>query len=151
MEVVLNEEQIARVCHEANRAYCMSIGDHSQSTWDMAPEWQKGSAVNGVVAVLDNPGRTPKDSHEGWLAEKQAAGWKHGPIKAPEKKEHPCMVPYHDLPDSQRIKDALFVSVVEALRPLTFPGKYPSGSVHVPEEAVEEDPPKQKARRKRKT
>ena len=26
---VLTVEQIARVCHEANRAYCMSIGDHS--------------------------------------------------------------------------------------------------------------------------
>ena len=37
-----------------------------------------------------------------------------GPVKDPEKKEHPCFLPYDELPLSQRIKDYLFTAVVEA-------------------------------------
>ena len=43
---------IARVCHEANWAYCESQGDHSQAPWDEAPEWQRQSAVNGVLYAV---------------------------------------------------------------------------------------------------
>lgn len=52
---------------------------------------------------------------------KMVAGWKHGVKKDAKKKEHPCMIPYDDLPLDQRVKDALFVGVVKALRVL-LPG-----------------------------
>jgi len=107
-------EGIARICHEANRAYCRSIGDESQLPWEDAPEWQRTSAVNGVLFTLRNPGAPPSASHESWLEEKRATGWKYGPVKDPEKKEHPCFVPYGDLPVEQRRKDALFQAVVRA-------------------------------------
>lgn len=103
----------ARAAHEANRAYCEAIGDQSQVLWKEAPEWQRTSAVNGVRGVL--AGNTPKQSHEGWLEEKRATGWKYGPIKDPEKKEHPCFVPYVELPPEQQAKDFLFVGVVKAM------------------------------------
>ena len=106
-------EACAAAAHEANRAYCKAMGDHSQPPWDLAPEWQKTSARNGVLGVFG--GNTPEQSHESWLAEKQATGWKFGPIKDPEKREHPCMVPYADLPPAQRAKDHIFVAVVGAL------------------------------------
>jgi hypothetical protein len=106
---------IAQVCHEANRVYCRAIGDNSQLHWEDAPEWQKLSAITGVQHVMDNPDAKPSDSHESWLAEKQAGGWKYGPIKDPEKKEHPCMVPYDQLPEEQRHKDTIFLAIVRAL------------------------------------
>lgn len=108
-------ERIAKVCHEANRAYCSGIGDNSQPTWEAAPEWQKESARKGVSFAVDHPEAKPQDSHESWLAEKRAAGWKFGPVKDPEKREHPCFIPYGDLPAEQRRKDALFLAVVRAL------------------------------------
>jgi hypothetical protein len=49
------------------------------------------------------------------MADKEADGWKHGPVKDPEKKEHPCMVPYGQLPAEQRAKDYLFIAVVKAM------------------------------------
>lgn len=108
-------EQIARVCHEANRAYCLALGDDSQPTWDDAPEWQRTSAINGVRFHLDNPTAGPSASHESWYDEKVAAGWIYGPVKDPAKREHPCMVPFHELPAEQRLKDSLFVAVAQAL------------------------------------
>jgi hypothetical protein len=104
-------EVIARICHEVNRIYCKSIGDNSQAPWDDAPEWQRQSAINGVRHKLENPQATPEDSHKNWLTEKERDGWKYGPVKDVEKKEHPCFVSYHELPESQRIKDELFLAV----------------------------------------
>ena len=103
----------ARAAHEANRAYCLALGDNSQPGWDSASEWQKSSAMNGVSGALS--GNTPEQSHDSWKAEKFASGWKYGPVKDPDKKEHPCMVPYSDLPPEQRAKDTLFISVVRAV------------------------------------
>jgi hypothetical protein len=107
-------EACARAAHEVNRAYCLAIGDTSQPSWEDAPEWQKSSARNGVAGAL--AGNTPEQSHESWLAEKAASGWKYGPVKDPEKKEHPCFVPYVELPEAQRVKDDLFVHTVTIMR-----------------------------------
>jgi hypothetical protein len=106
-------EACAQAAHEANRAYCLALGDSSQPAWQEAPDWQRSSARNGVEGVL--LGHGPEQSHESWLAEKAATGWKYGPVKDPDKKEHPCFVPYGDLPPAQRAKDAVFVEVVRAL------------------------------------
>jgi len=110
-------EAIARVCHEANRAYCLALGDPSQAPWADAPDWQKASARHGVEAHLAlAEGLDPRASHEGWLREKQAAGWVYGPTKDAEAKTHPCCVPYDDLPEAQQRKDRLFGAIVRALR-----------------------------------
>lgn len=108
-------EKIARVCHEANRAYCASLDDHSQLAWENAPVWQRQSAIDGVRFTLFNPDAKPSDSHNSWLAEKERSGWKYGPIKDPEKKEHPCFVPYDALPTEQKAKDYIFQAIVRAL------------------------------------
>lgn len=108
---------IAHVCHEANRAYCQELGDHSQPSWDGAPDWQRTSAINGVMFHIRNPNASASASHENWLKEKLADGWKHGPVKDPEKKEHPCCLAFSDLPDEQQRKDFLFKAIVGALAP----------------------------------
>jgi predicted CxxxxCH...CXXCH cytochrome family protein len=108
-------ERIARVAHEANRAYCHSTGDDSQPAWEDAPDWQWESAMAGVCFHLANPGAGPEASHESWLAQKAAAGWTYGPVKDPQKKEHPCFVPFADLPIAQQRKDWLSRAVVHAL------------------------------------
>lgn len=112
----LNSTDVARVCHEANRAYCLAIGDDSQPRWEDAPEWQKTSAINGVEFRLNNPGATDADMHLSWKLEKEKDGWTYGPVKDSNLKVHPCMVDYAKLPDHQRKKDSLFSGVVDALK-----------------------------------
>lgn len=112
----LTEEQIANVAHQVNKAYCSSIGDNSQPEWELAPEWQRDSAINGVKAHIDS-GLTmlPEDSHISWMKQKESEGWVYGERKDPDKKTHPCMVPYDQLPVEQRTKDYLFREVVHTL------------------------------------
>lgn len=108
-------DSIARAAHEVNAAFCRGLGDHSQPDWKHAPEWQKESARNGVQLYIDQPETTPEQSHNSWLAEKEANGWSYGPTKDPDRKLHPCIVTYSRLPMEQRAKDTLFGTVVRAL------------------------------------
>lgn len=110
----LSVSEIARVCHEANRAYCDVIGDDTQPEWSRAPKWQTDSAINGVRFHMEHPEAGDAASHNNWLDEKRADGWKYGPVKDADKKEHPCMVAFEDLPRFQQVKDRLFRSIVHA-------------------------------------
>lgn len=107
-------EGIARVCHEANRAWQRVTGDPVPSpSWAAAPEWQRASAVEGVQAAI--AGATPRGLHESWMRAKLADGWTFGAIKDAEVRTHPCLVPYDELPPEQRRKDDLFGAIVAAL------------------------------------
>lgn len=106
---------IARVAHEVNKAYCEALGDFTQPSWEDAPEWQKESAIKGVELHLANPNLGVDASHQAWLEHKRAEGWTYGPVKDPVKKEHPCFVPYADLPPEQKAKDFIFRGVVHAI------------------------------------
>lgn len=108
-------ETIAAICHDANRRYCIGIGDNSQPLWEDAPEWQRSSAIAGVRFHEASPDAGPSGSHESWLKVKEADGWKYGEVKNPATKEHPCMVPYEQLPVEQRLKDSIFTAIVHAL------------------------------------
>lgn len=116
----MKTEQIAVVCHEANRAYCAQIGDDTQKPWDESPEWQKKSAVAGVEFCQANPIAPASANHDCWLDLKKKDGWKYGPVKDAEKKEHPCCVPYNKLPIDQQKKDSLFKAIVAALSVLAL-------------------------------
>jgi len=106
---------IAEVCHNANRAYCMSLGDDSQVPWEDAPTWQRESAHEGVRMLVNNPNAEAGASHACWVAGKLQDGWRYGLIKDPELKRHPCIMPFHDLHPSQQVKDHIFRSIVHAL------------------------------------
>ena len=111
----MTNEQIARVAHEVNRAYCQALGDESQPPWSEAPQWQKDSALLGVILHREHPEAGPQASHESWMAQKEADGWVYGPEKRPDLKQHPCLVPFKDLPREQQAKDYIFRAVVHEL------------------------------------
>lgn len=108
---------VARLCHELNREWCDACGDTSQLAWHDSPQWQRTSAIRGVQHVLDNPDADDASQHDAWMRDKLAAGWTHGPVKDEAAKTHPCLVPYAELPEEQRIKDTLFRGLVKLLQP----------------------------------
>lgn len=107
--------EIAEVAHEVNRAYCRALGDYSQPSWADAPQWQRDSAIEGVHFHLRYQKAGPEASHESWWKQKQLDGWKYGPVKDPDKKEHPCCVPFEELSREQQAKDYIFRAIVHAI------------------------------------
>jgi hypothetical protein len=114
MTLRYSDSEIARVCHEANRALQVVQRDPAPSlAWDEAPPWQREFAAECVEY-----GRTsvsPEVLHRRWCDAKHADGWTLGDVKDAEAKTHPCLVPYDDLPQGERDKDDLFQAVVHAL------------------------------------
>lgn len=104
-------EQCARICHEANRAVCVINGDEPYPAWNEAPDWQRASAIEGVKFHFESPWADDRDSHDRWMECKLRDGWTYGAVKDPARKTHPCLLPRHALPESERIKDSLFKAI----------------------------------------
>ncbi len=46
-----------------------------------------------------------ENAHEVWAAQRMADGWTWGPERDDARKKHPCLVPYDDLPDTEKAYD----------------------------------------------
>jgi len=116
--VFINERKVelaAKTAHNVNTALCKMYGHPHCGNWDEAPQWQKDSCLAGVEFHLKNPNATPEDSHKSWLEHKEKDGWVYGEVKDVEKKTHPCMIPYEELPIEQRVKDYLFKAIMDSI------------------------------------
>jgi hypothetical protein len=112
----MDRTKLARAAHEINRAYCAALGDMTTPSWEDAEQSQRDSILAGVDMHLANPDTTPEESHTAWFIAKQADGWVYAEVKDAAAKQHPCMVPYDELPRTQRVKDYLFSAVVRTLK-----------------------------------
>jgi RyR domain len=55
-----------------------------------------------LVALTE---RLAENAHDHWAKQRFADGWTYGPQRNDAKKESPCLVPYADLPDSEKTYD----------------------------------------------
>jgi hypothetical protein len=60
--------------------------------------------------------KSPEELHGSWMQSYITMGWVYGEEHDPEKKIHPDLVPYADLGQLERDKDAVFVALCEIAR-----------------------------------
>ncbi len=108
-------DEVAKVAHEVNKAYCESMGDTTQPVWSKIHKWQKESLYDGIRYIVANPKITPEQAHENWMKHKVDNGWKYGKVKDPKKKEHPSIKPYNKLDDKEKAKDYIFQAIVKTM------------------------------------
>lgn len=51
--------------------------------------------------------RLAENAHDMWAEQRLTQGWSYGPRRDDERKQHPCLVPYDQLPDSEKEYDRL--------------------------------------------
>ncbi|MBM4289189.1 MAG: Ryanodine receptor Ryr [Deltaproteobacteria bacterium] len=49
--------------------------------------------------------RLAENAHDNWASQRLAEGWRYGPQRHDARKEHPCLVPYGELPESEKAYD----------------------------------------------
>jgi len=60
-------------------------------------------------------------THDNWVRQRLADGWRHGQYRDDLHKEHPCIVPYEDLPESEKEYDRkISLGVVQAILALGY-------------------------------
>jgi hypothetical protein len=71
-----------------------------------------------VIDRQSGPDRnmSPEELHEDWVRAYEVLGWVYGPVRDREKRIHPDMVPYAELGQLERDKDAVFVALCEIAR-----------------------------------
>jgi len=60
--------------------------------------------------------KSPEELHGSWMQSYFAMGWVYGEKYDREKKVHPDLVPYADLGELERDKDAVFIALCEIAR-----------------------------------
>jgi hypothetical protein len=127
-------DKLARAFHELYRNSQRSSGeltDAAQRPWSELSEDLRNSnrasaaaapvqlAAMGLaiapagapdaVSVLENAAveRAAEIEHERWMAHKVSSGWVYGPVRddCADPPIHPSMVPWADLPETERDKD----------------------------------------------
>ena len=56
-------------------------------------------------SILELTELLARNAHEHWAQQRYASGWRYGASRNDERKEHPCLVPYEELPDSEKEYD----------------------------------------------
>ena len=46
-----------------------------------------------------------ENTHDVWAAGRIKEGWIYGPVRDDKKKTNPCLIPYNELPDSEKEYD----------------------------------------------
>ena len=46
-----------------------------------------------------------RNTHEVWAQERMAQGWRFGPARNDQRKEHPSLIPYEQLPEKEKVYD----------------------------------------------
>jgi hypothetical protein len=55
-----------------------------------------------------------ENAHDHWARLRMSEGWTYGPQRNDESKQHPCLVPYSELPESEKEYDRQ--TAIETLR-----------------------------------
>jgi hypothetical protein len=61
-----------------------------------------------------------ENTHEHWAAQRMAEGWRYGPRRDDQAKTHPDLVPYAELPESEKEYDRR--TAMEALKAIVTLG-----------------------------
>jgi len=115
---LMDIEQIAKTIHYGLLQYCETLKMNiSGEYWDECTHWYKKTLMWNVDQVITgSPSMSPERTHENWMTEQLVDGWKYAATYNEEKKEHPFMLPYRQLPDEGKGYVLLFLSMAKAAR-----------------------------------
>lgn len=109
----LTNEQIAIICHETCRAYQIALGEeYPHGHWSESTKLTQELTIRGVE--LNREGKSAREIHGDWVESRKHEGWTLG-RKSDAYRTHPNLVPYEQLPEKERYKNALQKAVFDVL------------------------------------
>jgi hypothetical protein len=101
-------------------------------SYDPRPIETHGVALTPALEALAE--RLASSTHDAWARKRVEDGWRYGPQRDDARKAHPCLVPYDELPESEKDVDRRVVrDLLRALLALGYrldpPGAAAAGSL----------------------
>ena len=119
---MITYEQLAEAIHGLTRLLKRTDGSEIPA-WTELPEPSRKAAVDAVQELIDwedwyTEELTPEMAHQVWQ-ERVPLDWKYGEVYCAINKTHPCLVPFDELPYSEQVKDEVWVTVINLMKPFT--------------------------------
>ena len=122
MKTRMNAEEITSIIYEAARLEAIwSKRSIVPEKWDERDEKfrnQMTDIVGQYLSMEQLP--TPEQAHNSWMESYFKMGWKYGKERDALKKTHPDLVPFSELPQDERDKDAIFLTLVWLVKRLNM-------------------------------
>jgi hypothetical protein len=83
--------------------------------WCDLPNEHKQHASEAVDEIMNSPSRTAEELHNLWMEPLVKNGWTKGEHNF-DLKQHPSIVPFNELPESEILKDELWYHLTECFR-----------------------------------
>jgi hypothetical protein len=117
------DEQMAGEVHEAIRGLqIIHLDPTASAIWALSHPQLQLVSLRGVRRVRATPGITAREHHEGWVDDMAELGWRYGPVRDPDLREHPNLVPYGQLRPEEQHKDAAALLLVTWMAGLEWQG-----------------------------
>lgn len=101
-QIMEREQFIAQIRHIGWVAYQIAAG---QPYNEVINGDQLESLLDGIRFQDEHPDNTPEQNHDNWMRMKIEQGWVFGEVKDFEKKTHPDLVQFNELPEIEQRKD----------------------------------------------
>ena len=117
----LNERRAVFVYDAARLAAIGANAPIIPDPWPNREEPFKAQFLKVIERQMgDQRSRSPEELHGSWMQAYFAMGWVFGDVYDREKKLHPDLVPYAQLGQLERDKDAVFVALCEIARQFVY-------------------------------
>lgn len=95
-------------------------------TYDPTPVDTSSVRLDAEVRALTE--RLAENTHDNWARRRLAEGWTYGPRRDDDKKQHPGLVPYAELSESEKDYDrATAMETLKAILALGYTIRPPAG------------------------
>jgi hypothetical protein len=117
----ISARELAKIIHGATSTLPRIDGTKAPE-WDLLSSESQRLAEIAVKEIFENCAKyfgrpsSAKDYHDLWMNLKLNEGWKHGTSFSLVDKTHPSLIPFEDLPLSEKIKDEVWFSLTVTLR-----------------------------------
>lgn len=105
----------AQITNQLTRAYREATQQESPAEWHLMAEEDQKHVIDRVRFYLTEPDITVSSLHDAWAYAQFNAGWVYGLAFNEDKKTHPMLIIYADLPLMRRVEDTLFMQTVQTL------------------------------------
>ena len=110
-----NITAFAQVAHQQNQAYKAAIGQPLEGSWSQMDSTGQQFVLDKVRYYLMNSHAVVSSLHDDWAYSQFNNGWAFGESLDEEKRTHPLLVLFSELPLTRQIEDLMFMQTVYAL------------------------------------
>lgn len=69
------------------------------------PNPKDTSNITLPPSILALAEKLAENAHDVWARQRMEQGWTYGPERDDQQKKHPCLIPYQELPESEKEYD----------------------------------------------